>query len=292
MTTLTDVCAVVRRYLSDPTGVRNKVDTHITGQVSFQYPLKNIVAGSTFSCGLQTFYVWDVNTGSETAYVDVVQGAATLLPTNATVRVSPKYTDWDIMQAVNDSLVALSSPSAGLFQMKSVELPYNATLVGYDLTGATDIDSLYAVLQASPGPFKDWTRKRPSKVWIDRSADPTDFPSGMSINIYDPGFQGFAMRILYKAPFGSFAALADTAASIGVTVTLTDLVALGAAINLMSGKEIARNATDVAGDTRRAGEVPAGAVANSYNGLRAQYQTRLAQEAARLQRQWPSRRGG
>ena len=61
-----------------------------------------------------------------------------------------------------------------------------------------------------------------------------------------------------------------------------DLPPLGAAINLMAGREIKRNFTDDQGDVRRAVEVPAGAVAASANGLKQKRQLRINTEKARL----------
>lgn len=291
MSTTQDLITEVRRYLSDPLGMRNKVDTHIAGQVSFVYPLKGIQDGTRFSAGLQTFYVWEVNESTKTAMVDVVQGPSTLMPSHTTVYVSPRHTGYDILAAANDALTALSA--RGLYQMKAVEIPYNYTLVGYDMSSVTDIDDIYEVLQSSPGPFKDWTRKHPSHYRLQRNADTTDFSGGLALNVWQGGFQGFPMRIIYKAPFTQLTNLTDdVAATSGLPATAIDLLALGTAINIMSGKEIARNLTDVQGDTRRAGEVPAGAVANSISGLRVLYQQRLQDEIARISRRYPSYRAG
>lgn len=271
--------------------MRNKVDTHISGQVSFQYPLKGIQEGTKFSAGLQTFYVWEVNESTKTAMVDVVQGPATLMTSGTTVFVSPRHTGYDILAAANDALTALSA--RGLYQMKAIEVPYNAILTGYDLTGVADIDDIYEVLQSSPGPYKDWTRKHPSHYRLQRNADTTDFPDGIALNVWQGGYQGFPMRIIYKAPFTPLTNLTDDVPTVsGLPATAIDLLAIGAAINVMSGKEIARNLTDVQGDTRRAGEVPAGAVANSVNGLKMIYQQRLQDEVARLSRRYPAYRAG
>jgi hypothetical protein len=291
MTTTADLLAEVRRYLSEPSGLRNKVDTHTGTVMSFQYPLKNIQAGARLAAGLQTFYVWDTNEGTQSADVEVIQGASTTVPTDTTVRVSPRNTDFDLLAATNDALTALSS--RGLFQVKAIELPFSYTLTGYDLPGATDIESIYEVLQATPGPHKDWQRIHPTKLRFDRTADPTDFPSGQALNVWQTGYQGYEMRVIYKAPFGQLTTLTDDVPTVaGLPATAVDLVALGAAINVMSGREIARNDTTVQGDTRRAAEVPAGAVANSVNGLRALYQQRLQDEVARLYRRYPAYKAG
>lgn len=291
MPTTADLLAEVRRYLADPIGLRNKVDTYLPGQITFQYPLKGIKEGARLAAGLQTFYVWDTNEGTQAADVEVVQGTSAPLSSGAVVAVSPRYTDWELLAAANDALTALSG--RGLYQMKGFETAYNSTLVGYDLTGAPDIESIYEVLQAGPGPGKEWTRKHPSQYRLDRTADTTDFASGQSLNVWQGGFQGFSMRLIYKAPFTALTNLTDDITTVsGLPATAVDLLALGAAINAMSGREIARNLTDVVGDTRRATEVPPGAVANSVNGLRVLYQQRLQDEVARLSRKYPAYKSG
>jgi hypothetical protein len=291
VTTAADILAEVRRYLSEPPGLRNKIDSHTGTVMSFQYPLKNIQSGARIAAGLQTFYVWDTNEGTQSADVEAIQGPSTTVASGTTVRVSPRNTDFDLLAAANDTLTALSS--RGLYQVKAVELPYSYTTVGYDIPGATDIDSIYEVLQAQPGPYKDWTRIHPTKLRLDRTADLTDFPSGQALNVWETGSQGYNLRIIYKAPFGQLTNLTDDVPSVaGLPATAVDLVALGAAINVMAGREVARNDTSVQPDTRRGAEVPAGAVANSVNGLRVLFQQRLQDEVARLARKYPAYKSG
>lgn len=288
---LSDVLAGVRRYLADPPGQRNTVAVHVTGAVTFTYPLKSIQENTLFSSGLQTFYVNDTNAATQTAYVDVEQGASTLLASGTRVRVSPRYTGYDILQAVNDELTALSSPVNGLFQMKTVDLTYSNLLTGYDFN-ATDVQSIYEVRTATPGPRKDWPRLPSGTGYrLDRSAPTTDFASGQALNIFAPGWQGYDLRVMYKAAFGKFGALTDdSATTCGLLDTTVPLVMVGAAIRCMAGKEILRNLTDVQGDTRRAAEVPAGAVANSVNGLRMLRQQMITEEQARLAALYPMQR--
>jgi hypothetical protein len=64
---------------------------------------------------------------------------------------------------------------------------------------------------------------------------------------------------------------------------------LGAQIRLMAGREVKRNFTESQGDTRRGDKVPAGAVGNSINNLLRLRRDRITAEAARLNRQYPTR---
>jgi hypothetical protein len=64
---------------------------------------------------------------------------------------------------------------------------------------------------------------------------------------------------------------------------------LGAQIRVMAGREVKRNFTESQGDTRRAEEVPAGAVGGSILNLQRLRRDRIQAEAARLNRQYPIR---
>jgi hypothetical protein len=86
-----------------------------------------------------------------------------------------------------------------------------------------------------------------------------------------------------------FSTEADTLASVGGTDTLDDLLVLGAQIRMIAPRELKRNFTESQGDTRRAEEVPAGAVINSMGGLMRLRRDRIQAEAARLNRQYPIR---
>jgi len=74
----------------------------------------------------------------------------------------------------------------------------------------------------------------------------------------------------------------------GVQETLTDILAIGTQIRLMSPREVKRNFTESQGDTRRADEVSVGAVGNSFSQLQRLRRDRIQAEAARLSRAYPT----
>jgi hypothetical protein len=74
----------------------------------------------------------------------------------------------------------------------------------------------------------------------------------------------------------------------GVQETLTDILAIGTQIRLMSPREVKRNFTESQGDTRRADEVAVGAVGNSFSQLQRLRRDRIQAEAARLSRAYPT----
>lgn len=259
--------------------------------LTFTFDLGGIAKGTRLAVGLNTFYVWAVNATTKTATVTGGQEGTT--DVNATLGqvawVRPRFTDFELLTAINEDLSALSSPQNGLFQVKTTDLTWNPALVGYDMTGVTDLQDVYEVRYQTSGPEKDWPRIPKHMVRLDRSALPSDFASGLALKLLDGGQSGFDVRLVYKAPFTTLAALTTDVSTTGVPATAYDLPPLGAAITVMSGQEISRNFTDTQPDTRRATEVPSGARFNSYRGLLIQRQERIAAEAARLAVMYPSR---
>jgi len=64
---------------------------------------------------------------------------------------------------------------------------------------------------------------------------------------------------------------------------------LGAQIRLLASREVKRNFIESQGDTRRSDEVPAGAMNASVTNLLRLRRDRIQAEAARLNRQYPTR---
>jgi hypothetical protein len=116
----------------------------------------------------------------------------------------------------------------------------------------------------------------------------TDFASGFVLAI-DSHVRSGSLRISYKDKYTEFASEASTLASTGAGTELADLLVLGAQIRLMASREIKRNFTEAQGDTRRADEVPAGAINASITNLLRMRRDRIQAEAARLARQYPLR---
>lgn len=293
MTTVQQWVDRTRQYLqSGYTSERNQLAANYTagsGTLTFKYPLGGITKGAKLSVGLNTFYVWDVNPSTLTATVTAAEGGSTdvNLTSGATVHVRPLFPDFDVFNALNEEVQSLSSPQSGLFQVKTIDLTYNSAIDGYDIS-ATDIQSIYEVRFQEPGPFKDWPRV-PAHEWVlERKAFVTDFPSGTALRLNRGGWPGYDVRVTYMAPYASFAALTDDVTSVcGVSAQAADIPPIGAAVRLIAGREIKRNFTEAQPDTRRAEEVPPGAVANSSRSLMLLRQQRIAEEAARLRAQYP-----
>ena len=259
-----------------------------TGTLTFTYALGNIVAGATISVGLNIFYVFAVNTSALTATVVGGQNGSTdiSLANGTLVRLNPKFTDFDIWNALAADLADLSSPLNGLYGMTYTDFSFLATIVGYDLgaSAAANLIEVYEVRYLTPGNYKDSPRLKQYSWKENRQAYAGDIPSGMGVEIVNSEnlLPGRNMRVFWKSAFTLPAAPTAPLSTSLVIPTAYDLPPIGAAIILMAGQEIKRNFTSSEGDMRRATEVPAGAVAASSKGLKDLRQLRIDAEAARL----------
>ena len=293
MTTGSDWISQTRSYLmSGYAENRNKLAVAYTagsGTLTFSYALEGIRAGARLCIGLNTFYVWSVN--GQTAIVSGGEDSSTdaNAPINSLVRVAPRFTDNEIWDQLGNDLGDLSSPSNGLFGINSVDLTYNATINGYDLGPISDqILSVYEVKYLTPGPQLDNPRITTNGFRLNRNAINTQFPSGISLQLFQPAMPGYNVRVVYRSVFTMPSTSFANVSSTGLLASAYDLPPLGAAIRLMEGREIKRSFTEGQGDTRRAGEVAPGAILQSARGLQQMRAQRIAAEAAKLDALYPN----
>ena len=254
--------------------------------IEMTYSLGSLRDNTVFQIGTELMYVWEVNTTSKTATVDRGYGGTTAAAHTIgdIVTVSPRFPRHQILNGLNADLADLSSPMNGLFQMKTVDVSYNGSDRMVNLTGVTEIIDLYDVRYRYLNDDYPIVRN----VRLLRDMPVSDFASGFVL-AFDAPVRAGSVRVLYKAPYTAFATEADTVADAGGTASLDDLLILGAQIRVMAGREVKRNFTESQGDTRRAEEVPAGAVGGSILNLQRLRRDRIQAEAARLNRQYPIR---
>ena len=264
--------------------------------VNFTHDTAGIVAGSVIEIDTELMYVFSMNASTNDATVKRGFRGTTAASHDpySLVTVNPKFPAQLVLNAINDELADLSSPQNGLYQMKTVELTFNAAQDGYNLTGVTDdILSIYQVTysdvgaEASEPVISSWTLRR------DRNT--SSFASGYALVLHDDGWPGQTVRVQYKTGFAALSATSTALSTVGLHSEGYDLPALGAALRLMSTRPVRREFIDEQGSSRRAEEVPAGAVSASMRDLRALRETRINAEAARLDQKYPlfwTRSGG
>lgn len=294
MTSTADLIEEARaRLLSGQEERANRLDGAITNgalSLALKYEAKGVSDGTVLGVDLEEIRVWEMSAKSMTVIERGVNGSAPAAHSDlAFVAVSPKFSRFRILRAFNEELAALSSPLNGLYQMRPVEVTYNASKAGYDLAGVTSIDDVYKVEAKVTGLSGDW---EPVGGWrIDRNANTTDFPSGFAL-FGVAGQQGQALRIWYRQQFSALSTTditVDVNTTSGLPASANDLLPLGALIRLVPPRDIKRTFSESQGDTRRAQEVPVNAATQSISGLAKFRQQRINEEAARLARLYPPR---
>lgn len=246
-------------------------------------------AGTRLSIGQNVFYVWSVSGTSITVSGGWDGSTDINHSSGAIVRINPRFTDWDIWNALSHDLSDLSAN--GIFAVNTTDSTFSTTTTGYDL-GATAASNLISVLEVkylTPGPWKDMPKLKSYDWRLVRNAYTGDLPSGIGIQLLRPQgiTQGFKVRTVWKSTLTMPADVSYDVSSSGLLPSAYDLPPLGAAIQLMAGREVKRNFTESQGETRRSTEVPAGAIAASSNGLKQLRMMRIASEVARLRQMYP-----
>lgn len=292
MTTLASWVAETRDYLD---GQRPQQGNQLaapytagTGSITLANALGPIGPDSWLSVGTNVLRVMTVNQLTKTATVLGGQRGSTdaNAASGALVLVNPRFTDFQIVREINRHLPTMSSPANGLFQVATMIVDYTGSIEGYDMAGVSGLIRVLEVRREVVGPSLAWPALDTTDWDVVRSA-PTGFASGTSIRV-KAGWTGLDVQVVYAKQFTPISTVLSTdVATTGIPVEMEDIPPMGAALRLMSGREIPRNQDQSQGDTRRANEVPPGAVAASYRGVLGQWQQRVKEESARLRAQYP-----
>lgn len=294
MTTTADLINETKRYLySQHREPLNKLSgSHNNSQTTITFandPGNNLNPGAYLSCELEIMYVWSVTGLSATVQRGMLGSTAASHADGTLVTINARFPDFTIFEALNADLDDLSAPSSGLYAVQETTLQYNPAVQGYDLTGATNVINILRVRHDTPGPWKSWPEIH---RWQLKYQQPVgDFPSTMTLVLYEPGWPGLDIRVTYSQVFGHLTSLTDDALAItGMTNTMDDIPPLGAAARLSGVREVARNFTEAQSDPRRATEVPPNAQLAGATQLLRLRQSRITAEAQRLNNQYPTRR--
>lgn len=279
-----------RQLLSGIVEERNKITSALTTtstSVILSYDLDGIRKGSVIQIGQEQMYVWAVTVASKTLTVERGFNGTTAQAHSADsiTTLNPRFPRNQILEAINDELSDLSSPVNGLFQIKTVELQYNGSDRMINLAGVSGLQNVYSVHYR----YQSDDYPRVSKWRLLRDMPVTDFSSGFALALDSgPGRSG-KLVVKYKANFDPvYNESDDLSLSSGLPDTAQDIIVIGAQLRLMAPREIKRNFTESQGDTRRATEVPQGAVASSVTTLTRMRRDRITAEAQRLTRLYPT----
>ena len=288
-TAATVIDRTLRQLLSGTVEPRNKLSSTINSSatsVVTTYALEGLRQGQTFEIDSELFYIWEADNGTKTLTVERGYAGTTAAShsAGALIKTSPRFPRAQLLEAINDELADLSSPVNGLFAVKTVDIDYNGSDTMIDFEGVTNVIDLLSVSVRYL--TDDYPVAR--KVRLVRDVPTDDFPSGLALR-FDQGVFPGRLRIVYKAPYTAASSEStNLVTTSGVQESVIDLLVLGCQIRMMAPREIKRNFTESQGDTRRAEEVGAGAVAGSITNLMRMRRDRIIAESARLKRAYPT----
>lgn len=223
--------------------------------IVYEFTANPPVVGGRVCVDLEDFHVWSNDTPTQTATVDPATNSTTaaIHADNAIVRISPEYSPFEILTAVNDELASL--PGWGVVAHDEVTLTAGS-VTGYDLDGVTGL------LKVKKVSWFDTTcnNYRPvhRRLWkVDTDVPVDDFPSGYALSVFDPTVSsGASLQVTYTSGFTALSTLAQVVETVsGAPARTMNLLAVGAALRLTAGRATARANTKAQGDTRRADEV-------------------------------------
>lgn len=279
---------VQRQLLSGVVEERNKLATAVDADdTSFvmSYELGGLRAGTVFEIGSELCYIWEAVGGTKTLTVErgYAGTTATSHSVGAITTVNPRFPRQQMLDALNADIDDLSSPVNGLFRVVSQDVTYNGSDRQVNLTSASSVIDLIDVrvrYMADDYPFIRGVR-------LQRDLPTSDFASGFAI-VFDDDCVAGSLRVRYKAPFVRATSTSSNIQSVCfIPETMEDILEMGVIIRMMAGREIRRNFTEAQGDTRRAEEVPPGAVRDSLTNILRLRRDRILAEKAKLTRQYP-----
>lgn len=286
-TTLCDLIADTRGHLlgmhrEDRNSLASTISDADT-TLTFTGDVTKIKERDFLSLGFEIVYVQSVNAGASTATVLRAQEGSDAAEhlAGTVVYINARFPDFIIRRAINQELRALSPR---LYCIRSVEITYDTAVNTYDFADSTpgSVLEVQEIVYDQQGEDRRWPRIPEYRVLRDMPT--ADFPSATALRI-ESGWGESGRRIIvnYRSTFSPLTNCDDNVEEVsGLFVEAHDIPPMGAALRLMTGREIKRNFTEAQPDPRRAADVPPGAVSSSSTSLRREYQRRVGEEYRRL----------
>lgn len=280
MSTLNDLIASIHSSLHSYTGLQEQ-STWLTASVDASQTAMSIASSDTILRGVaeiddELLYV-DSSDSNGIALAPFGRGyrgsTAATHANNAQVTFDPMFPRVEIRRAIDQCMQALFPQ---LFQIKTADLTFNGTLIGYPLPA--DCESIVDLKwRQTLDPVDYWA---PVTRWVFDSTSP--LTNGRAVNILEDLPTGSSVRAVYRAKFGTFAAGTDTLASVGLNESYADLLLYGVSARMVRFMDPVRLQVTSVENLSRSAVVQTGDGAKIANQLYAMYQQRLNEERARL----------
>ena len=274
-----DVLKVAIADTSDDTTFILKRDT--TGIRTGSYISVNNAAGTNLP---ETMYVYernDVNVtvrrGIDGSYTRAWEADTSI------IEVEPRFTEWQILESVRDAIQALPD---NLYAVATTTADFSTTKQSVT-SSALATTGFSQILSATRTARSGEDRLLAFNVKIQEYGGAYEVIRQESIE------KAVTAQLTYAHPFVSTTLDPDTdlVSTVGMTVEMLDIPALGAAASLLLGEESVRLDLHSQGDSRSDAAVAAGDRARYSLVLQALYDRRVSQEARRLMAKYGIRTG-
>jgi hypothetical protein len=211
--------------------------------------------------------------------------------TTSIIEVEPRFSGWQILEAVRDAIQALPN---NLYAVATTTATFSTTQQAQSITFSNGFNQvLSATRTARSG--EDRLLRFNVKVQEIPATSTDDTTSAAYKLIRQEGIEkSVTVNLTYAHPFvvGTLDPDTDLVSTVGMTVQMIDIPALGAAASLLLGEESLRLDLHSQGDSRSDVAVAAGDRVRYSLVLQAQYDRRVSQEARRLMAKYGVRTGG
>ena len=266
-----------------------------TSTIRLKYQTDGIRAGSYISVGNgtadpETMYVHARNgeyatvqraVDGSTAPTTLGSGEDESWQDGTTIEVEPRFTEHQIYEAVKDAILAMPN---NLYAVDTKAVSFSTT---QQSVTTVFTDGFNQVLSATRTARAGEDRLLAFNIKVQEYA-------GAYEVIRQEGIEkAVTAQVTYAHPFvtGVLTLAIDLVNTVGMTVEMTDIPALGAAASLLLGEESLRLDLHSQGDSRADAAVAAGDRARYSLVLQAQYDRRVSEEARRLMSKWGIRTG-
>jgi hypothetical protein len=199
----------------------------------------------------------------------------------STIEVEPRFTEWQILEAVRDAIQALPN---NLYAVDTKAVSFSTTQQSVTTTFANGFNQ---VLSAT----------RTARAGEDRmlafNIKVQEYGGAYEVIRQEGIEKAVTAQVTYAHPFvaGTLDPDTDLVSTVGMTIQMIDIPALGAAASLLLGEESLRLDPHGQGGSRADAAVAAGDRARYSMVLQAQYDRRISEEARRLMSKWGVRSG-
>lgn len=225
--------------------------------------------------GLVTIYPWARAQQGSVAATHAI---------GARITVAPRWPYARVKQAINSTLKSLWPDLFAVVVDESNTT--SPTTVTYPLPAACR--RILDIRWNSPGTPVYWAGVRGWR--LDLAADPATYPTGVAVDVPEAMWPGRTLKVTYAAePTAMTSGSQDFATTTGLPDSVSELVVIGAAADLVVTSDLARTQSFTLEHSARLDTQTSGAAVAAARYLQQLFQVRLAAERDRLQGRYPIR---